>query len=348
MFSLTESIINTCVERLQAGYRHTYGNLKPEYADLIGWFASMALENIANSNALYHNIEHTILATFTGQEILRGKHIRYGSVSCEDWLHVIISLLFHDIGYVKGVCLQDRPKERFYDKGINGEMIFLPAGSTDASLTPYHIDRGKTFFEDRFSEHYLIDIELIKQNIEMTRFPVPNDEYHQDTVNYPGLVRAADLIGQLSDPHYLEKMPALFYEFEETGANKSLGYRHFGELRAGYPKFFWKVVYPLIQAALHHLEVTKEGQQIVGNLYKNVLIVEQEIEEENQIVKNEEFENERSYVSVAAEQLMCDRVGCQENKNLRVDIINKQIFEFNSQLLNFLERKKRRCYFSNY
>ncbi|HBB33823.1 MAG TPA: metal-dependent phosphohydrolase, partial [Cyanobacteria bacterium UBA9273] len=56
------------------------------------------------SDALYHNVEHTILVTLVGQEILRGKHIRDGGVSCEDWLHFIISLLCHDIGYVKGVC----------------------------------------------------------------------------------------------------------------------------------------------------------------------------------------------------------------------------------------------------
>jgi hypothetical protein len=58
------------------------------------------LENIGNSDALYHNVEHTILVTLVGQEILRGKHIREGSISCEDWMHTMISLLCHDIGYV--------------------------------------------------------------------------------------------------------------------------------------------------------------------------------------------------------------------------------------------------------
>jgi len=65
--------------------------------------------------------------------------------------------------------------------------------------------------------HKLIDAEVIKHNIELTRFPVPKAEDHQDTVYYPGLVRVADLIGQLSDPRYLNKITSLFYEFEETG-----------------------------------------------------------------------------------------------------------------------------------
>jgi len=346
MFNLTESIINTCVERLQAGYRNTYGNLKPDYADFIGRVASMALENIAHSNALYHNVEHTILVTLVGQEILRGKHIRYGSVSCEDWLHVIISLLFHDIGYVKGVCLQDKPNERLYDKGIDAELIFLPPGSTDASFTPYHVDRGKVFFEEFFSDHYLIDIEVVKQNIEMTRFPVPDDDEHQDTVNYPGLVRAADLIGQLSDPRYLEKMPALFYEFEETGANKNLGYSNPDDLRAGYPNFFRNVVYPLIEKGLHHLEVTKEGNNFIANLYKNVSVVEQEIMENTSHLPA--WASEIAHSQKRGKNIICQPVAWdQPNQLLSRKLDNVQIFELNIPPLIFMESEAEMGYISH-
>ena len=80
----------------------------------------------------------------------------------------------------------------------------------------------------------------------------------------------------MSDPRYLEKIPALFCEFEETGTNKCLGYAHPGDLRASYPKFFWNVVYQYIEKALHYLEVTEEGRQIIANLYRNVTIVEAE------------------------------------------------------------------------
>ena len=278
MFNPTKVLINSCVEHLQAGYHQTYGSLKSNYADILGWTANMALEIIANSDALYHNVEHTILVTLAGQEILRGKHFREGGVSCEDWLHFIIALLCHDIGYVKGVCLDDNTDKNLYATGLDDIMISLPWGTTDASLTPFHVDRGKLFIRDRFGTHNLIDAQTIQQNIELTRFPVPVDIEHTDTVNYPGLVRAADLIGQLSDPRYLQKMPALFYEFEEMGTNKILGYRTPGELRQNYPNFYWKGVYPYIQPALRHLEFTVEGKQILANLYANVFRVEHELQ----------------------------------------------------------------------
>ncbi len=213
MFNATELLIEDFVKKLKDGYRRTYGGWKSDYEEIIAWVGSMAMENIANSDALYHNVEHSILVTLVGQEILRGKHIREGGVSCEDWLHFIISLVCHDIGYVKGVCRQDQDSS--YATGKNGAMVTLPPGSTDAGLTPYHVDRAKLFIEERFGGHKLIDAGLIKRNIELTRFPVPAAEDHQDTMNYPGLLRASDLIGQLSDPRYLKKISALFMNLKK-------------------------------------------------------------------------------------------------------------------------------------
>lgn len=280
MFNATEILINAFVQKLRDGYRRTYGGLKTDNEDIIAWAGSMAMENIANSDALYHNVEHSILVTLVGQEILRGKHIREGGVTSEDWLHYIISLVCHDIGYVKGVCRSDKDSERLYATGQNGEMVYLPPGASDASLTSYHVDRAKLFIDERFGGHKLIDAEFIKRNIELTRFPVPNEGDHQDTVNFPGLIRASDLIGQLSDPRYLKKISALYYEFEETGFNQLVGYRNPSDLRRNYSKFYWNGVYPYIQNALHYLQLTLQGKQIIANLYANVFVIEHEKSEE--------------------------------------------------------------------
>lgn len=276
MFNATEILISDFVEKLRAGYHRTYGGLNPDYEDIIAWAGSMALENIANSDALYHNVEHTILVALVGQEILRGKQIREGGVSTEDWLHFIISLVCHDIGYVKGVCRMDVDRDHLYATGNGEEMVELSPGASDASLTPYHVDRGKLFIEERFGKNRIINAEVIKKNVELTRFPVPKEEDHQDTRHFPGLVRAADLIGQLSDPRYLKKIGALFYEFEETGQNKYLNYRHPDDLKHNYPKFYWNVVHPYIQDGLRYLSLTQEGKQIIANLYSNVFMVENE------------------------------------------------------------------------
>lgn len=274
MFNATEILIDAFVQKLREGYRRTYGGLKTDNEDIIAWAGSMAMENIANSDALYHNVEHSILVTLVGQEILRGKHIREGGVSADDWLHFIISLVCHEIGYVKGVCRADRETERMYATGQDEEMIYLSPGATDASLTLYHVNRAKLFINERFGGHKLIDAELIKRNIELTRFPLPKVGDHLDTFSYPGLIRASNLIGQMSDPRYLKKVNALYYEFEETGLNQTFGYTNPTDLRQSYSKFYWEGVFPYIKDALGYLQLTQQGKQIIANLYSNVFVIE--------------------------------------------------------------------------
>jgi hypothetical protein len=215
-------------------------------------------------------MNHTIMVTLVGQEILRGKHTTEGGVTPREWLHFIISLLCHDIGYVRGVCRGDR--NGHYVCNLKGDVVAIPDGSTDASLTPYHVTRSKLLVRERFGKVSLahIDTKEIETNIEHTRFPVPEDEQHTSTSDYPGLLRAADLIGQLADVNYLRKTSALFAEFRETGASEKLGFRSPDDLRAAYPGFFWKSVKPYIVDALRYLRVTQEGKLWIANLYAHV------------------------------------------------------------------------------
>ena len=114
----------------------------------------------------------------------------------------------------------------------------------------------------------------IEANIEHTRFPVSEDEQHASTDDFPGLIRAADLIGQLADINYLYKTTALFSEFRETGISNKLKYNSAADLRAKYPSFFWQMVQPFVMDALRYLRLTQEGQQWVANLYANVFLTE--------------------------------------------------------------------------
>ncbi|NEP62764.1 MAG: metal-dependent phosphohydrolase [Symploca sp. SIO2G7] len=272
MSNSTKVMISACVEQLQNGYRYVYGSFKPNNAKFIGWAANLILDNLVKGDAPYHNLEHTILVTLAGQRILTGKYILEGSVgiSCHDWLNFIISLLCHDVGYVKGVCRQDQVDKNLYSTGIDKEMRTLRADATDASLAPYHIERGKLFVAENFSDHPLLDVKVIQRNIELTRFPVPPEEKYQDTRNFSGLARASDLIGQLSDPHYLQKIPGLFEELKEVGTNKILGYHHPQDLLSGLPNFYHNQVHPYILEALQYLDVTPEGRQMIKSLYANM------------------------------------------------------------------------------
>jgi hypothetical protein len=272
MFNPQTVLIDHFVQELKDAYHQTYSFLNPEYEEVIAWTGRLALENIANSDALYHDIEHTTMVTLVGQAILKGKHLQEGGIRPRDWLHFTIALLCHDIGYVRGICRADRPEEGIFATGVNGETVQLPVCGTDAIMKDYHVDRAQLFVEERFGHDLLfdVDVELVNSYIEMTRFPPPEDDFHLNATGYHGLIRAADFIGQLGDPKYIRKIPALYYEFEEVGANEANGYTCPEDMRRDYAGFYWKVVHPLIQEALRFLRVTQEGKYWIANLHAHV------------------------------------------------------------------------------
>ena len=271
-FNSTAILVDHFLDSLETTYRRMYGDHAPEYSSAIHTAAVMAMEIIANSNALYHNAEHSMMVTLVGQEIVRGKYLRDGGVSAEEWVHFIVSLLCHDIGYVRGICPGDRDGVVVTDD--HGGTFSLAPGATDAALTPYHIERGKLFVNWRCRDHPIIDPKVITSNIENTRFPVPEKGDSTEGGDYPGLVRAADLIGQLADPDYLRKLPALFHEFEETGATEKFGYESPEDLREGYPNFYWKMVSEHVHKGLEYLRVTREGREWEAGLYSHIFAEE--------------------------------------------------------------------------
>jgi hypothetical protein len=250
-----------------------FGLTQAGMTELISSVARLALECIGNSDALYHNVEHTMLVTLVGYDIMPGRSLLMPT-SAEEYAHVIVACLLHDIGYVRGVLMGD--SENSYVIDAKGSKAKLPRGSSDAALTPHHVDRSKLFALDRLSNMEFIDADRVARAIEFTRFPSAIDPAGQD-VEEGSLVRAADLIGQLGDPHYLRKANALYYEFEEVGMNRQLGYASPADLTDLYPQFYYNSIAPHIQTAIRYLNVTSSGRQWIASLYSNVFRAESEL-----------------------------------------------------------------------
>ncbi|UCI08092.1 metal-dependent phosphohydrolase [Mesorhizobium sp. B1-1-8] len=248
-------------------YLQYFSHRHPEYASYMGGAARLVLERIGSSNALYHNIEHTMMVTLAGQQIIRGRLLSE-ALTPDDWLHYTCALLVHDIGMVHGVCEGDTEESFVINEA--GDRYTPPRGASDAVLAPYHIDRAKMYARQRFASSKFIDEERIVEAIEMTRFPVPNDPAYRVTNTEPALVRAADLIGQLADPFYHRKLTALFAEFSEIGTAEKLGCRTAADLGAIFTDFFTLQVEPYIGDAIRYLELTTEGKQWIANLHSNL------------------------------------------------------------------------------
>jgi hypothetical protein len=248
-----------------------FGSSHTRLAEVVPSLARLALECIGNSDALYHNVEHTMLVTLAGHDILRGRFLLEGREPL-DYAHLIIACLMHDIGYVRGILKGDG--EGGYVVDAAGRKVTLQRGASDAALLPHHVDRSILFVLDRLKAIEPLDAERIARAINITRFPPdPAEERNREEEGW--LVRAADLVGQLGDPNYLRKSNALFYEFEECGLNRQLGYTSPTDIIEKYPRFFYNSVAPRIQTAIRYLNVTSSGRQWIANLYSNLFRAEQ-------------------------------------------------------------------------
>jgi hypothetical protein len=250
-----------------------FSSTQPRLVQLVPSIARLAIDCIGNSDALFHNVEHTLLVTVVGCDIMKGRAL-LRSTDASEFAHVIVACLLHDIGYVRGILEGDDDDGYVID--AEGHKATLPRGSSDAALLFHHVDRSKLFALDRIGRMEMLDAERIARAIEFTRFPASLELDDKD--NEEGLlVRAADLIGQLGDPHYLGKANALYIEFEEAGLNRQLGYSSPADLTDRYPQFYWNHVSRHVQTAIRYLNVTSSGRQWITSLYSNIFSAERDI-----------------------------------------------------------------------
>jgi hypothetical protein len=266
MMTLPELAAVALEEFLRAFMRSRFGPQTP-LTEIVPGAARLALECIGNSDALYHNVEHTLLVTLAGHDIFCGRALQ-NNVTADDYAHVIIACLAHDIGYVRGLFKDDDADGFVIDAA--GAKVQLPRGSSDAGLMSHHVDRSKLYVMQRI-EALPLDQQRIADAIEGTRFPPrPGQQYGVEA----SILRAADFVGQLGDPNYLRKTNALYYEFEEVGTNRQLGYESPADI---VNQFYWDMVAPHIQTEIGYLNKTTSGRQWIANLYSNVFRAERDI-----------------------------------------------------------------------
>ncbi|MEM7080288.1 MAG: metal-dependent phosphohydrolase [Pseudomonadota bacterium] len=270
MFDPNATVIAAFAEHTQNSFRRAFPDADGAYARALQQATQIALETLLNCDCPYHDLSHTILVTDVGQTILQGRQMARGDLSPDEWLQAVVAMLFHDIGYLKKLLPQDSDNASLTN--ARGNYITPPPGATDAFMTPYHVTRGTLYVQERFANDPLIDTATVMACIEMTRFPVPDAPAYQVTGTLPALVRAADLIGQMADPQYLQKLTRLFAEFVETGEAERLGCESVADLRANFPEFFYAQVHPYIGEGVEYLKRTQEGQRWIANLYHHLHI----------------------------------------------------------------------------
>lgn len=148
----------------------------------------------------YHDLTHTLDVFVCAVRLMHGARVAGHALSQEDMARGMVAALFHDIGYAQ---------EAVDDSG------------TGAQYTPVHVQRGIGFM-GRYLPAKGVSLEFIhatacimlatdhRQGFAAVTFP---DEH---TALMGRLVGTADLVGQMADRQYLEKLLFLYFEFREA------------------------------------------------------------------------------------------------------------------------------------
>lgn len=152
-------------------------------------------------NTEYHDLRHTMDVFLTMARLIHGVHASGHTLGRHHAVLALYAALLHDTGYIQ---------EEGDTEGTGGKY------------TPVHVARSVRFMEEYFSRNEFPNEEREKCRalIERTALDGPPNVTAQvdEEVDLLGkMLFASDLLGQVADRIYLEKLHFLYYELLEGG-----------------------------------------------------------------------------------------------------------------------------------
>jgi len=149
---------------------------------------------------LYHDLSHTLEVFVCGVRLMHGTHLAGAQLKDDELTHMMLAILMHDIGYAQR----------------QGEEV-----GTGAQFTRSHVKRGIEFMEHYFGHRrlpseILVDVQGMVLGTEHFRPFAQIDFSNERTRMLARIVATADIVGQMADRKYLEKLLFLYLEFTEA------------------------------------------------------------------------------------------------------------------------------------
>ncbi|HUH65134.1 MAG TPA: hypothetical protein VLZ07_01765 [Syntrophales bacterium] len=159
------------------------------------------LGNYRKCNTEYHDLPHTMDVFLATARILDGYILVNGMIGERLAIQLLIAALLHDSGYIQ---------EQQDTAGTGAKYAFC------------HVERSRSFARQHHKELRLDeeDAEAVARIIKGTEYSIDFQKlsYASAEERQAGaMLAAADLIGQMADRIYLEKLLFLYYESIEAG-----------------------------------------------------------------------------------------------------------------------------------
>jgi hypothetical protein len=150
-------------------------------------------------NTSYHDLKHTTDCLLAMARLLHGAALNGLTLSERDVVLGLIAALFHDTGYIQSAA------------DVTG---------TGAKYTLVHVERSVAFLEKYFAEagYAARDLDYCRGCVECTGLEVQISTIAFESAPHRAvgwMLGTADLLGQMADRTYLERLPLLYREFQE-------------------------------------------------------------------------------------------------------------------------------------
>jgi hypothetical protein len=226
------------------------------YADIIRLFSG-EYPGYQASNTKYHNLEHTCSTALAAARLLHGLRVQGQIFSPQAVQLCLIGSLFHDTGLIQT------------DEELKGTGAQHTIGHEDRSIALM----GKYLAENGYSPENVRDCGHMIKSTELFLSLAEIPFTSEDARTMGKVVGTADLVAQMADRNYQEKLPLLFLEFQEAGME---GFESPLELFKKTEEFYRQVARKrmtgelggISSAALHHF---RERWNIDKNLYEEAI-----------------------------------------------------------------------------
>lgn len=268
MFKPADIIIDDFVMRLRDEFVRAHPAATFDQRETLDRASRLALTHVARSNALYTNLDSTLLIAEVSLRMLEGRQIECYDVTVHDWLNFMLASIASFAGFARGVVPGD--KGRTLVVSPDGETVELDRGKTDGYLLRWYIPRSQMFVRHYYANEVELDAEFMAEIIAHTRMVVPKAT-DDDPHSWGALLRAAQTIGLGADPRFIQRSKRLFRQLEESGLAEAMGYSTAADVVDTYPDRFWKYLVPQIPVALSYLKYTGGGQLWLARLNSHML-----------------------------------------------------------------------------
>ncbi len=229
--------------------RYLYGaaideaSIAQTFNDVTGMFEGR-FDYFQSMDTAYHDLEHTIRTTLCWALLLVRYMEKGGTPPLDprDFDTGLAACMLHDVGFLK---------EEHDQSGSGAKFTHIHEARSCEVATIYLDRRG--WPDDRIDAvQRIICCTGPNARIESIRFPTLAEK------RLGQMLCTADYLGQMSDPAYLQKLPILYAEFEESDRYRGIPmeqrrFRSVEDLIEKTPDFWQKKVLPQLETACEGL-----------------------------------------------------------------------------------------------